>query len=98
VEPIDERDQSGQRQMLGGRHPDGQSLRVDSQSASGLVVREPEQSPVRHVQSEPDASPVRATRHELAKKRDVRVVVPEDPLVERLLSRPGASGNGSRDG
>src|SRR6185312_8451409 len=53
-----------------------------------LVEDEPEDSAVRGVDREPGGAPARAARHGLSEQRHVRVVVAQQPLVERLGETP----------
>jgi endonuclease-8 len=88
VVEVDEIAEREECQVLSERHRDREPPLVDDEPSPGLVVHEPEHGAVREMNGETGSPPAGAARHELAEHRDVRVVVAEDALVERLLRSP----------
>jgi len=95
---IDDGAEGKQGEMFAQRESDGESPRINPVSTSCLLVREPEEGAVCDVNAEPDEPPAAPPGHELAEDGDVRVVVTDDPHVERLLDRPHGGRNGPGDG
>src|SRR6476646_7183835 len=95
VVAVDECAEREERQVLHRRHGEGETALVDVDAPAELLEGEPEGDAVADMYREARLPPTRATGDELAKQGDVGVVVAEDPLVDRLLERPRARGDGS---
>ena len=65
--------------------------------AARLLEGEPERRAVRRMQRQPGRRPPARSRYELAEQGDVRVVEPEQPLVERFDRRPRDRGARARN-
>ncbi len=94
--PVDEGAEREEREVLARCHRQRQFPLVAADPAPRLVEDEPEDRAVGDMDGEAQPPPVGAAREELAEERDVRVVVPDDPLVNRLLQRPDGGRDGSR--
>jgi hypothetical protein len=98
VVAVDEQTERIEGYVLGECHRKRKPARLDLRSGPHLVVGQPEQNPVHDVDYEPCSPPPLTRGHGLAEDRDVRVVAPENPLVEVLLERPDHGRHGTREG
>jgi hypothetical protein len=74
--------------VLAERGPQREPARIGMHPAEELIEGDSEDRAVDGVNRESRCSPARPARHCLAQQRDIRVVAPEQPLVERLLQTP----------
>ena len=86
VVAIDEGPSREEREVLGQRELEGQTRPV--RQPRRLVVDEPEERAIQRMDREPERPPARTARERLPEHRDVRVVVPEQPPVDRLERHP----------
>jgi hypothetical protein len=98
VIPVDERAEREEYEVLADRHAEGEPPWIDVDPAPQLVEGEPEHGPVADVDREAGRPPAWAARGELPQQRDVRVVVAERSLVDRLLECPDGGGRGPGGG
>jgi hypothetical protein len=84
--------------MLGERHCQRESAWLNARHPTHPAKGEAEQRAVHPVHREAYATPRGASGHCLAEQGDVRVVAPEQPLVERLNDAPNESRDGSGHG
>jgi hypothetical protein len=95
VVAVDEVRERVEGHVLGERHAERQSARLDRDAAAGLVVREPEERAVHGVHRDTERQPSRPTGERLAQEGDIRVVAAEEPLVDRLQRAPDRGRNRS---
>jgi len=86
VVTVDERPGREESEVLDQCELDGQATTV--RPARRLVVDEPEDRAVQRVEREPDRPPARSACERLPEHGDIRVVVPEQPPVDRLERGP----------
>jgi endonuclease-8 len=98
VVEVDEVAEREERQVLADRHRQREPSLVDIEPPPGLVVDEPEDGAVCEMDGETRSPPAGAACQELAEHRDVRIVVAEDALVERLLHGPDCGCDRTGDG
>jgi hypothetical protein len=89
VVAIRESPERKKRDVFGQGHSEREPSLSDRQSPSRFVVREAEHSAVDRMKRKAQRSPAPFLRERLAENRDVRVVVAEEPNVERLEDAPG---------
>jgi alkanesulfonate monooxygenase SsuD/methylene tetrahydromethanopterin reductase-like flavin-dependent oxidoreductase (luciferase family) len=98
VVTVDEGAEREECEVLAESHGHCEAPFVDVHPPPRLLEDEPEHRAVRDVHGQADSPPTRPAREELAEHRDVRVVMPDDPFVQRLLQRPDRGSDGSGGG
>jgi endonuclease-8 len=88
VVAVDEVAERIQADVLGERHPERETARLDRNPAAGGVEGHAECRAVQGMQCEPRSTPVPAARHSFAEHGDVRVVATKNPLIDRLERCP----------
>jgi endonuclease VIII len=88
VVAVDEVAERIQADVLGERHPERETARLDRTPAADGVEGHAERGAVQRVQGEPRSTPVPTARHSFAEHGDVRVLATEDPLIDRLEQCP----------
>jgi endonuclease-8 len=86
VVAIDEGPRREEREVLGQRELEAQTTPV--RQPRRLEVDEPEERAIQRMDREPERPPARTARERLPEHRDIRVVVPEQPPVDRLERGP----------
>jgi hypothetical protein len=96
VKAVDEVGERIEPDVLGHRQAERKAAPVDGQPFADFVEHEAEHRPVQRVDREAGGPGEAAARDQLAEKRDVGVVVAEEPPVQRLEETPCRRGHSAR--
>src|SRR5207247_8841962 len=95
VETVDEVSGREQRKVFEERELDGKSTRISPEPLGELVIDEPEDRSVHGMDREAQRPPPGAAGEERPYRGNVRVVVAEEPPVDRLQRAPDRRGDGA---
>ena len=94
--PVDEETEGIQARVLRERQPERETASPDRNPVADGVEDHAERRAVQRMQGESGGTPMPAARHSFAEQGDVRVVAPENPLIDRLEQSPDRRGGGTR--
>jgi len=92
VEPIDEIRERKQSDVLCQCHSYREPAGIDGDPPSDFMQRETEDRSVQRMDCESRDGPFRSARDRLPQHSNIRIIAPEQSLVDRLLKRPHRRG------